>query len=588
MASIKSMRYAIIKTSTGWKEKTAGEILELRKVYGKESGEYLKVKDRFRCKGCYDIWVKLHRCEPNEEQLPILTHYDRSNSGGTHFQLHQNEKHTVKGCYYNDPSEFIKEQSSVCGDVEMRETGRAKLTILNFSPPRLDLTDIKGTAIKNNHSESHMRMRFGFLQETYDRYKDGWIELPVETEDGKKVKVDDLIVSPQQAKRKAEEGENSICIVIGTIKKVVNRNRGGYIHLLFKNDSHSPIFKLSVHPNHIYNEDNLKSLENRKIGCYGRIGSDRRYPQMELFSIDRQVVFMDLKDNQNRPVIIPEIKIQRVRKKIMDTMKRFNASETDLDVNHFTYYINRQKDIPDLNEQIILNENEKEKQLQNHQQIKQLIENISIEKEQLANQLETQKINRKVIENNLDTEKRRIRERLFKIFRKSHSYKVQELLKEKENLEIDVYQLEQSINSKKVKITKLSLKENEVQKSIKKLNQSIKNVQDNIQLLRQGLKWEEEWKQNIGLQNIYIYDKFSSNELRDLLIALQIVQSPATAALNINCYTQQHEKNKPTKLSFNIKKGPVISIHPIDLYVYQTLENKLNDVIKKLLFSISL
>jgi len=266
----------------------------------------------------------------------------------------------------------------------------------------------------------------------------------------------------------------------------------------------------------------------------------------------------------------------------------FNAIATDLDVNEFTYYINEQKDIPNLNEQIILNENEKEKQLQTHQQVKQQIENILRKKEHLFNQLETQKINRNVIEKNLDKEKRRKRERIFKIISKSHSYKVQELLKEKENFNIDVYQLEQRINSNKVKFTKLSLEENEVQQSLKKLNRSIKNAQGNIHLLRQGLKWEEEWKQNISLQNTYIYYRSLPNELKDLLIALQIVQSPDDAALNINCFTQQHEKNEPTKLSSNIKTGSVISIHPIDLYAYQTLEKKLNYVIKKLLASVCL
>ena len=120
----------------------------------------------------------------------------------------------------------------------MGERGRARLTILNLLNPRSSPKDIKGKAGKTNRL--NFQKRFGFLQEVYDRYNDDWIILPIETEEGKKVKIDDLIVSPLQAKRKVQEKEKSICIVMGTVLKVLNRNSGGYINIRFEDDRQYP------------------------------------------------------------------------------------------------------------------------------------------------------------------------------------------------------------------------------------------------------------------------------------------------------------------------------------------------------------
>ncbi|MED4689659.1 hypothetical protein [Peribacillus frigoritolerans] len=578
MGSISGMNYAVVKTYSGWENKTAGEILKLRKEYGEKSPEYNEIKNCLRCKGCYDRWLKIYKCEPNEGQLPVLTHVDRCNSGGTHFRLRVGATHEVKSCYYNDPYEFIREQSDTYRDVEMGERGRARLTILNLLNPRSSPKDIKGKAGKTNRLNS--QKRFGFLQEVYDRYNDDWIILPIETEEGKKVKIDDLIVSPLQAKRKVQEKEKSICIVMGTVLKVLNQNSGGYINIRFEDDRQYPYFQLSVKPNHIYNEEDLKCLVNRKIACYGEARCNKGYPQMELLSIDRQIVFMDIKESKPRPVVIPQIKIDRVQEKIMNTM---GATETDLDVNNFTYYNNKQNDIHHLEKQIILYENQKEQKVHNYRQIKHLMEGISREKEDLSQQLEDGHSNQKVIGSKLETKKQKIREKLFKLIGRNHSKEVQELIQEKERIDKEIKQLEQNIISIEQRFTELLSEENKVQQSIKELNQNIKNTQDEVVQLRQGLKWEEEWKQNIGTENVYIYRKLLSNQPKDLLIAVQIVQSLDTADLNINYFTQQHWKNEPTKLYSNTKKGLTISIHPMDVYVYDTLENNLKYALNKLL-----
>ncbi|RPK08290.1 hypothetical protein [Priestia endophytica] len=583
MPSIKSMRYAIMKTSTGWIEKTANEILELREIYGDDSPEYLKIKERFRCKGCYDTWKKVYKSEPPDNKLPKLTHYNRHNSGGTHFQLSKNIKHKVKGCYYDNPSEFIKELSYICEYIQMGEQGRAKLSILNPPPSSLNKNDTKGISTRKKQPKSSKRMSFNFLQETHDRYKDGWIELPVETEDGEKKKIGDLIVSPKQAKIKAKKGETSICIVMGTIKKVMNRNRGGYLHILVEDDVHSSIFKLFIEPNHIYNENDLKSLKGRKIGCYGRIHWNTQYPQMELFSIDQQIVFVDLNGNRTYPIIIPQIKIERVYEKALDVMNLFNVTETSLDSTHFNYYISRQQNTPTLNEQILLYKNEIEKHQKSWAEIKRLIKDTEQEKNYLDEQLEVHKVDRTLAENNLKTEQQRKKEKIFKFFKRNNSYKVQELLKIVENLNIVVYQLQEKVDLHHQKLRQLLLEETRIEHSIKRSSKGISGNQNHVQLLIQGLKWEEAWKQDISSHDSYIYHKVLENKPRDLLIGLQVLQYPDVAEVNIKCFIQQHEKNEPTKLFSNIKGKEIISIHPMDLHVYQTFENKLKGYMKKIL-----
>ena len=52
MGSISGMNYAVVKTHSGWENKTAGEILKLRKEYGEKSPEYNEIKNCLRCKGC--------------------------------------------------------------------------------------------------------------------------------------------------------------------------------------------------------------------------------------------------------------------------------------------------------------------------------------------------------------------------------------------------------------------------------------------------------------------------------------------------------------------------------------------------------
>lgn len=73
MSSISSMPCAA-KTSSGWITVSAEEIGEIKLKYGDKHPSYIKIKDSFRCHGCYETWQEIYHREPYEYEIPTLTH----------------------------------------------------------------------------------------------------------------------------------------------------------------------------------------------------------------------------------------------------------------------------------------------------------------------------------------------------------------------------------------------------------------------------------------------------------------------------------------------------------------------------------
>ncbi|MEK1832794.1 hypothetical protein AAAC51_39325 [Priestia megaterium] len=135
MGSISSMQYAIKKSKYGWKKDTAENILKFRLRYGDKSLEYQNIKDTFYCYGCYLQWKEVNNNEPTEYQLPILTHFNRSEAGGTHFQLRSTKSSSKKWITSWDVVlrilGFFNRASHQFDHIEVNNKGIARLNILN-------------------------------------------------------------------------------------------------------------------------------------------------------------------------------------------------------------------------------------------------------------------------------------------------------------------------------------------------------------------------------------------------------------------------------------------------------------------------
>ncbi|MGG0403169.1 hypothetical protein ABEY54_28775, partial [Priestia megaterium] len=506
MSSITSMQYAIRKSESRWERETAERILRIREKYGSDSKEYGDIKESFYCYGCYLKWKEVHGNDPDKSEIPLLTHVDNTKIGGTYFRLrHLNEKNEKnkhnEGCCFNDPTGHLKSISNSFDYMDVDTKGVSYLTILKKNQPKGTKNNRFSTG-KRDSTERKRYQSFGALQEIYNRYNNAWTELTVRTEDSKNVKIKDILFSSSEAIKIAQNHQEDILIVTGVIKKVESRNNGGYINIIFKEkeNTHLPSFRLSVSPNHIYNEGDLKHLENRNIGCYGRTSYNKTFAQMELFSLSNQIVFFDLEENEPCPFTLPVIDLKRVEPIIMDTLTAYQAVATTANAKGFSYYLKNQKNIPLLEKQIEQNIMKREELLQEKEhRIKVRDRNVN-EKEKLIVQLNNKKDELATIKNTLE-KKSSFAERVLNIFKINESKRINSLLSQKEIAEEEINDLKQEfyVKSNNVVDTENFIKH--IESNAVDIQTCVSTTLQVMDDLKQGLKVEKVWRELAEKEN---------------------------------------------------------------------------------------
>ncbi|MGB8271027.1 MAG: hypothetical protein WCE77_15380 [Priestia megaterium] len=586
MGFVTSMQYAIRENGSRWERETAERVLRIREKYGYNSQEYEDIKDSFYCYGCYLKWKEVHGNDPNKGEIPLLTHVDNTKIGGTYFRLrHLNEKneenkHNV-GCCFNDPTGYLKSISNSFDCMDVDAKGVPHLTILKKIQSKRTKNNRFSTD-KRDSTERKQYQSFGDLQGIYNRYNNAWTELTVKTEDDNNVKIKDILFSSSEAIKIVQNHQENILIVTGVIKKVENRNNGGYINIIFKEKENTPLssFRLSVSPDHIYHEGDLKCLENRNIGCYGRTWNNKTFAQMELFSLPNQIVFFDLEENEPCPFTLPVIDLKRVEPIITDTLSAHKAVKTTANGEDFSYYLKNQENIPLLEKQIEQTIMKREELLQEKEhRIKVRDRNVN-EKERLIVQLNNKKDELVTVKNMLEKKSSFI-ERVFNIFKMNESKKINSLLSQKEIIEEEINDLKQEFYVKSNDIV-------DTENFIKHIEFNVVDTQTRISTtlqvmddLKQGLKIEKIWKEVLEKENCYMYHISTAN----LWIAIQISEAVYNSSiLEIKCLFQSCYEDNEMRFYPQKIQSIVFNISSNDLMVYQKIKNELTNRLRYLTF----
>ncbi|MBW0933473.1 hypothetical protein [Priestia megaterium] len=586
MSSITSMQYAIRKSESRWERETAERILRIREKYGSDSKEYGDIKESFYCYGCYLKWKEVHGNEPDKREIPLLTHVDNTKIGGTYFRLrHLNEKNEKnkhnEGCCFNDPTVHLKSISNSFDYMDVDTKGVSHLTILKKNQPKGAKNNRFSTG-KRDSTERKRYQSFGALQEIYNRYNNAWTELTVRTEDSKNVKIKDILFSSSEAIKIAQNHQEDILIVTGVIKKVENRNNGGFINIIFKEKENTPFssFRLSVSPDHIYNEGDLKCLENRNIGCYGRTRYNKTFAQMELFSLPNQIVFFDLKENEPCPFTPPVIDLKRMETTLTDTFTAYKAVATTANAEDFSYYLKNQKNIPLLEKQIEQNIMKREELLQEKEHRLKVRDRNVNEKERLIVQLNNKKDELKTIKNTLE-KKSSFMERVLDIFKINESKKINSLLSQKEIAEEEINDLKQEFYVKSNNVV-------DTENFIKHIESNAVDIQTRVSTtlqvmddLKQGLKVEKVWREVVEKENCYMYHISSSS----LWIAVQISKAVYNSSImEIKCLFQSHYEDNEMRFHPQKIQSIEFNISSNELMIYQKIRNELNNRLRHLPF----
>ncbi|WP_044784551.1 hypothetical protein [Bacillus thuringiensis] len=585
MSSISSMPYAARKSNSGWIKENAEEIRRIRLHNKNNSFNYDKIRDSFRCYGCYEAWEKKYNREPHEQELPTLTHYTYKNSDETHFKLRrssQEESHEhMKGCYFNDPTDYYRELSNVFDYVGNDEKKAVRLNILN----QLELTPIKENTLSKTYSGKTGKNRathlqsFGALQDVYNRYQENWKELSVTTEDDENIKIGNLLHSPAGAKQLATNNQNKIIIVSGFVQKVEKRNNGGFINVVFKHDSSEsfPPFRLSVSPYHIYNEEDLKCLENRKIGCYGRLNYNKGFAQMDFFSLHHQIVFLDLKENESCPFTLPTINFDRLHTLITKTLENYTVKSESYHPEVFSYYLRRKSNIPQIEGQVKQNRIDTEALLQEKVFKVQQKEEAMLEQERLIMQQTHTKKKLNHITSTLKEERKRINNKVRKWIRTfytvSESPEIQTLVSKHDMLEKKLNSYKEQEQEKLKDIINLNDSIIAIQSIIKNLDQSLSNELNTIEEIKKGLHVEGLWRSHLKKENCLLFH----HSMENVWIAIQINHSTyPSSGLEFSCLFQYHYKNNNRHIHSEKMKNIQFVTPSYDLMIYKIIKNKLH------------
>ncbi|MCG0050252.1 hypothetical protein [Priestia aryabhattai] len=576
MGSISSMQYAIKKSKYGWKKDTAENILKFRLRYGDKSLEYQNIKDTFYCYGCYLQWKEVNNNEPTEYQLPILTHFNRSEAGGTHFQLRSTKSSSKKmdhimGCCFKDSRGFFNRASHQFDHIEVNNKGIARLNILN--PIKLK-SKKKNRFQQDCEGESRKYQSFGALQEIYNRYNKAWEELSVITEDEENLNIKSLLVSSSKATNAGNNYQNQIKIVIGVIEKVEARNKGGFINIIFKREQgqSSYPFQLSVSPYHIYKEDDLSCLVGRKIGCYGRLNYNKNFAQMNLSSLHRQIVYFDLQEGEACPFTIPSIDFSRVNSIVTNTLANYQALPFTSNIEEFSYYLDHQRDIQSLEKQIEQGIKEKESLLKEKEHKTKIKTELVVEREQLNIKIIDKKKELGIIESQLKKEEDSLKSFILKKLKRSQSKNFQELTSKREIIQEEICNIRQEFYRKSNQVIEHEELIQSIPSRITNIEKHLSITFQTIENLKEGLKIEKTWREVLKKENCCMYHISSIN----LWVAVQVSRALYNSSkLEFECFFQQYYGDQRTRVYPKEIQSIKFSIPPNELMIYQKIKSRL-------------
>ncbi|HFJ9379788.1 TPA: hypothetical protein ACGW65_004206 [Bacillus paranthracis] len=585
MTSISSMPYAVRKNDSNWIKDTAEDIKKLRLKHGDTHPYYELIKDSFYCYGCYKKWIKENHTEPFDYALPKLTHYIYENGNKTHFKLRrksQEKNHDhLKGCYFNDPSDYYKELSDSFDHIKIAEKQTARLIILNRMNQILKTeirSSTKGLGKTIKPKASHLQT-FGALQDIYNRYGESWRELPVITEDNETKKIENLLLSPDEAIDSSKQYPNKIAIVYGTIQRVEARNNGGYINIVFKqgsNKSDRP-FRLSVSPYHIYNETDLQCLENRKIGCYGRLKHNQGFSQIELFSLHHQIVFLDLQKSEPCPFRTPSINIDRIQKLLTRTMEFHHSKLHSYHPEMFTFHRQAQSDFKKIKQTVQETQQkqqllfqEKEMKIQEKNSMSVLHNTLLIDTANIKKQLLITESKIKETEKQFSNKFRRWTRF---IYTGSESKEMQELKSKQNNLTIQLDSFTKQKQNIEANITNLEDTISSISSSITALKKKHASALNNFKKIKRGVEIEKQWKTHIEQDFCFLYYQ----ENKNLWIAIQIQQNlQPEEDLIFTCKFLHNNPDYTDRIYPEKILTTIFDTPSYDLMIYQLIQKKLN------------
>ncbi|HDR8198777.1 TPA: hypothetical protein QC291_005359 [Bacillus cereus] len=585
MTSISSMPYAVRKNDSNWIKDTAEDIKKLRLKHGDTHPYYELIKDSFYCYGCYKKWIKENHTEPFDYALPKLTHYIYENGNKTHFKLRrksQEKNHDhLKGCYFNDPSDYYKELSDSFDHIKIAEKQTARLIILNRMNQILKTeirSSTKGLGKTIKPKASHLQT-FGALQDIYNRYGESWRELPVITEDNETKKIENLLLSPDEAIDSSKQYPNKIAIVYGTIQRVEARNNGGYINIVFKqgsNKSDHP-FRLSVSPYHIYNETDLQCLENRKIGCYGRLKHNQGFSQIELFSLHHQIVFLDLQKSEPCPFRTPSINIDRIQKLLTRTMEFHHSKLHSYHPEMFTFHRQAQSDFKKIKQTVQETQQkqqllfqEKEMKIQEKNSMSVLHNTLLIDTANIKKQLLITESKIKETEKQFSNKFRRWTRF---IYTGSESKEMQELKSKQNNLTIQLDSFTKQKQNIEANITNLEDTISSISSSITALKKKHASALNNFKKIKRGVEIEKQWKTHIEQDFCFLYYQ----ENKNLWIAIQIQQNlQPEEDLIFTCKFLHNNPDYTDRIYPEKILTTIFDTPSYDLMIYQLIQKKLN------------
>lgn len=279
-------------------DKITEKSISARYVFNNQN---LKKRD-YICIGCFKL---IKNRNETYNMVPKVEHVNGNQIRLNPFFRRGKGQYHLEDCPYRNPDSYVKSltfKNGIALD--------GKRLLIKILPGALN----KGKSgsisrgVRDNYCSyftgSSSRKFFYFLQDLIqdlelDSFKKMAPPYYVETEDGHKIKLSDLIGYQDHIIERIDASSRCMAAVVGTVQRVIDN---GHVRILFsinRNEKgRSKPFQLFVPKEYRATVGDLKLLEGQRIACYGPaekvdFGDHRLIYQMELYSIGHQVVFLD-------------------------------------------------------------------------------------------------------------------------------------------------------------------------------------------------------------------------------------------------------------------------------------------------------
>ncbi|MBA4547825.1 hypothetical protein H1R82_07985 [Thermoactinomyces intermedius] len=542
-----------------WQRKHTKEIAALRE---RDPSRFTKIKGEFYCFGCWKRYIQEHATPPSRSELPKVSHYHFKKSKEHHFRLRPNQKH-IPGCVFRDAG-YLREVAQ-----------RHGLTVLHdqvICLPDLEKSlrlDTPARSPESKPAAGKTDRRSFLFQELFDGMQDDWVHQRVQA-DGKTTDLGQILYSHESA----HQATGQSAIITGVVQNLsLNRHHG--VELTLGPEGN---FKVTVSPGHLYDRDFLSPLLGRKIAIYGKVTqTEAQPPGMELISMEKQLVFLDLDEKPFPAFDLPKIKDQRLHDTIHQVLSRYHAQPLAPEDFPFRFQTGLIQQREEQREQLEEKYDRLKQQAEDLQQQQTDLLQQQSEYEEQKEKYAQEKSTKEAVENQLKKEIRQLSGFFKRLFRSGKlKQKQQELIA----VQTELQYLTRQIYETRSKIQKLADEQKKIHREMEtlkaemeKIQSEMESVKSSLGLLRQHDELVRSWQKVANhAEHSYLF----SSHIRGFHLCLNISRDPDNARfVHVQSCLQPYESEGTEKRLMQPFAKQEIHLEPDLLKPYGKLFNQL-------------